>query len=151
RYVRLDLGRPERPRDPEDAEITVDEARSLVARAQGFETWTALAAFIASNAGTGKSLAIKPVGGYTLGDAGEQQPVIMTRDWDELFAQVEARSIPGLHANGQMTDALLERVSRLTALDALDLGSCRQVTDRGIRHLARLGALRHLNLAGTAI
>jgi hypothetical protein len=151
RYVRLDLGRPERPRDPEDAEITIDEARGLVARAQGFETWTTLAAFIASNAGTGRSLALKPVGGYTLGDAGEPQPVITTRDWDELFAQVQARAIPGLHAHGQMTDALLERVSRLTALEALDLGSCRLVTDRGIRHLSALGTLRHLNLAGTAI
>jgi hypothetical protein len=151
RYVRLDLGRPERPRDPEDAEITIDEARALVARAQGLPTWTALAALVASNAGTGKLLAIKPVGGYTLGDGGEQQPVIVTRDWDELFTHVQTRAIPGLHANGQMTDALLERVSRLTALEALDLGSCRQVTDRGIRHLSTLGALRHLNLAGTAI
>jgi hypothetical protein len=151
RYIRLDLGRAEHPRDPQDAGITIDEARYLVARAQGLESWTALAAFIASKAGAGKTLATKPVGGYTVGDSGEQQPVIMTHDWDELFTHIRAKSIPGLHANGQMTDALLERVSRLTAHEALDLGSCRHVTDRGIRHLSRLGALRHLNLAGTAI
>ena len=31
------------------------------------------------------------------------------------------RRLPGLHASGQMTDALLERVSRLDHITALDL------------------------------
>lgn len=150
RYVRLDLGRPEHQRDPEDAEITVDEARSLVARAQGFESWSSLEAFIASTTGAG-TLATKPVGGFTFSEHGDERPAIRTHDWDELFTQVHENAIPGLHANGQMTDALLERVARLAHLEALDLGRSRHVTDRGIRHLSRLGSLRHLNLAGTAI
>ena len=151
RYIRLDLGRPEQPRDPEDREISADDARYLVARAQGFDSWSALAASIVGSAVTGRTLALKRVGAYTLDASGTQQPVLLTRDWDELFTHVRTRSIPGLHANGQMTDALLERVSRLTHLEALDLGGCAQVTDRGLHHLSRLGALRHLNLAGTAI
>jgi len=151
RYIRLDLGRPEHPRDPEDAAITIDEARYLVARGQGLDSWSALVAFIASNAGPGKTLMAKPVGGYTFDDSGEPHPLILTHDWDELFTHVQSKAIPGLHGNGQMTDALLERVSRLATLQALNLGSCRLVTDRGVRHLSRLGALRHLNLAGTAI
>jgi len=151
RYMRLDLGRPEHPRENEDAEITIDEARYLVARAQGFQSWSVLTQSIASSAGAGRTLATKPVGAYIVNESGEQKPVMMTRDWDELFTHVQADAIPGLHANGQMTDALLERVSRLSMLQALDLGSCRHVTDRGLRHLARLGALRHLSLAGTAI
>jgi hypothetical protein len=110
-----------------------------------------MAASIAASAPMGRTLALKRVGAYTLDASGTQQPVFMTRDWDELFTHVQARSIPGLHANGQMTDALLERVSRLAHLEALDLGSCTHVTDRGLRKLSRLGALRHLNLAGTAI
>lgn len=69
-----------------------------------------------------------------------------------MSSSTQATALAETHANGQMTDALLERVSRLTGLEALDLGSCRHVTDRGIGHLARLGAaVRHLNLAGTAI
>jgi Leucine Rich repeat len=151
RYVRLDLGRPEQPRDPEDAAITVDEARYLVARAQGFETWSAFADWLASTATAGASLALKPAGAYTLDDSGERQPVVRTRDWDELFARVRSGSIPGLHANGQMTDALLPRVAGLTHVEALDFGGSRHVTDRGIRHLAKLTRLRHLNLAGTGI
>lgn len=150
RYIRLDLGRPETARHPEDAEITVDEARSLVARAQGFESWSALQAFVAA-VPPGKTLAIKPAGAFTVDADGTQQPVIRTRDWDELFAHVRDRSIPGLHANGQMTDGLLERVARLDQLEALVLGGSRAVTDAGIRHAARLTRLRHLDLSGTAI
>jgi hypothetical protein len=151
RYVRLDLGRPEEPRTPEDAEITLDEARTLVARAQGCASWPELAARIASNATAGKTLTTKRVGAYTLASTGEPQPVITTHDWDELFAAVRTRSIPGLHANGQMTDGLMERVSLLTTLEALQLDGSRLVTDRGARHLSRLTHLRHLNLSGTAI
>ncbi len=150
RYIRLDLGKSEEPRGPEDLEITIDDARYLVARAQGFESWSALTAFVAS-VPAGKTLAAKPAGAYTLDESGAQLPVIRTRDWDELFAQVQTRSIPGLHANGQMTDALLERVSRLTTLEALDLGSSREVTDDGIRLLARLPRLRQLTLSGCGI
>jgi hypothetical protein len=150
RYVRLDLGRPEQARDPEDAEITI-EKRDTSSRARGFENWSALAAFMASNAAPGKPLALKPAGAFTIAASGGQQPVIRTRDWDELFAHVQADAIPGVHGNGQMTDALLERVSRLTHLEALDLGSCRHVTDRGVSHLASLTRLRQLNLSGTAI
>jgi len=108
-------------------------------------------AFIASNAAPGKTLTTKSVGAYTFDDSGEPHPVILTHDWDDLFTHIRTQSIPGLHGNGQMTDALLERVSRLIALQALDLSSCRDVTDRGLRQLSRLSALRHLNLAGTAI
>ena len=48
RYVRLDLGKTEAPHSAEDDTITLAEAQYLVARAQGFESWDALAAFAAS-------------------------------------------------------------------------------------------------------
>ena len=48
RYVRLDLGRTEQPLPGETDAITLVEARYLVARAQGFESWDALAAHAAA-------------------------------------------------------------------------------------------------------
>ena len=50
-----------------------------------------------------------------------------------------------------MTDALLERLSRIDHLTALDLSGSQALTDDGVRHLARLPGLRHLNLSGCAV
>jgi hypothetical protein len=47
-----------------------------------------------------------------------------------------------------MTDALLERFSSLEHITALDLDSSKALTVEGLRHLARLPRLRHLNLLG---
>ena len=50
-----------------------------------------------------------------------------------------------------MTDAMLEDVSRIEHITALKLGGSKRVTDAGLRHLARLPRLRHLDLSGTGI
>lgn len=150
RYVRLDLGRPEEPRRPEDDVVTLEDAKYLVARAQGFETWDALAEFAAS-VPPGRPIATKSIAGYALDESGAVRPEARTRDWDEAITLIRERRLPGLHANGQMTDALLERISRLAHLTALDLEGSKDLTDEGVRHLARLPGLRHLNLSGCGI
>ncbi len=50
-----------------------------------------------------------------------------------------------------MTDELLKEVARVETITALGLSGCREVTDDGVRHLARLPALQHLDLSGTSI
>ena len=60
------------------------------------------------------------------------------------------RQLPGLDASGQMTDALLERVSQLDHLTALDLASRRRSPTMA-SWLARLPRLRRLNLSGTGV
>jgi hypothetical protein len=55
-----------------------------------------------------------------------------------------------LDAGGQMTDAVLADVSRVENVAALDLGGSKALTDEGVRHLARMPALTHLDLSGTA-
>ena len=151
RYVRLDLGKPERPQSPEEDELTLAEARDLVARAQGFENWVALASFAASIPPGKTTIAAKGVGAYTVTESGSREVAARTRDWDELYAVMAERRLPGLHANGQMTDGLLDRFSRLDHLTSLDFDSSRDLTDAGLRHLARLPRLRQLNLAGCGI
>ncbi len=50
-----------------------------------------------------------------------------------------------------LADALLEEVSRVGHLTALDLEGSHAVTDEGIRHLQRLPELRDLNLTGCSV
>ena len=78
RYVRLDLGKTEQPQNPEDDTITLAEARYLVARAQGFDSWESLAAFAAS-VPPGKTIAAKAVALYSFDDAESTQIAIGTR------------------------------------------------------------------------
>jgi len=150
RYVRLDLGKTEQPERPEDDAITLAEAQYLVARMQGFESWQALADFAAS-VPPGKKIAAKSVSTFSIDEAGAIQEGIKSRDWNEIIAVMAEHRLPGLHASGQMTDALLHRFSRLDHIMALDLASSKGVSDDGLSHLARLPRLRHVNLAGTGI
>lgn len=56
-----------------------------------------------------------------------------------------------LHADGRMTDDLLKEVAEADAITGLDLGGSRNLTDEGVRHLARLPGLTYLDLNGTAV
>jgi hypothetical protein len=50
-----------------------------------------------------------------------------------------------------MTDAVLEQLSRAVDIHELRLGNSKGVTDEGVRHLARLQQLRHLDLSMTSV
>jgi Leucine-rich repeat (LRR) protein len=148
RYVRLDLGKPEEPQDPTADSITLEEARYLVARGQGFESWSALVQFASSVPAGNTTIAAKAVAVYAVDDPGLTRAAARSRDWDEVLDLMRQRQLPGLDASGQMTDALLERVSRLEHITHLALAGSRELTDAGVRHLARLPRLKHLNLSG---
>ena len=147
-YVQLDLGK--RPSGAGgDIDITLDEARHLVAIEHGFESWGALKAFTES-AKVGPRLAAKPVRLVNPG-APDGAPIASSREWDEITRLLARHPSARLNAEGQMTDAVLADVSRIESLTALDLGGSKAVTDDGVRHLARLPQLTHLDLSGTAI
>lgn len=152
RYVRLDLGRTETPADGEVDTITLPDAQYLVARAQGFETWTELAAFASQVPAGAPALATRAVGLYAA-PADEDSRIVAARshDWNEVISLLRERQLPGFAANGQMTDALLDQVTRVDHLTSLDLSGSRELTDAGVRRLARLTQLRHLNLSGCGI
>ncbi|MDP9202253.1 MAG: hypothetical protein M3P26_10050 [Gemmatimonadota bacterium] len=151
RYMRLDLGKTEEPQSSEDDTITPAEAQFLVARAQGFESWDVLAVFAASVPPGKMTIAAKSVAAYSIDDSGLKEEAARSRDWDEIIAVMTERRLPALHASGQMTDALLDRFSRLDHITALDLEGSKGLTDDGLLHLARLPRLRHLNLMGCGI
>jgi hypothetical protein len=147
RYVRLDLGRTEEPLSAADDEVTLEDARFLVARAQEFDSWNALEAYMAT-VPPGRTLASKAIALVSAERSRSGEVVGRSRDWDEVIEQVRSRRLEGIGAMGQMTDAMLERVSRIEHLEMLDLHSCRALSDAGLQLLARLPRLRWLNLGG---
>jgi hypothetical protein len=56
-----------------------------------------------------------------------------------------------LHAEGQMTDAVLADVCRVENITELHLSGSKALTDDGVRHLSRLRQLKYLDLSGTAV
>jgi len=143
-YAQLDLGRRAAAPDGE-VEITLDDARHLVAVEHGFEGWPALAAFCDA-APPRSALAAKPV---RVLDA--EGVASASRAWDEVARLLASAPAASLEAAGEMTDAALEAVSRVDSIVSLDLGGSRALTDEGVRHLARLPRLRHLDLRGTGV
>ena len=111
-YVQLDLGK--RPAGPDDdVDITLDEARHLVAIEHGFPNWDALTAFTAvAPIGIADSAA-KPVAPRRArGARTTTSSVASSREWDEIIRLLAAHPSARLDAEGQMTDAVLADVCR---------------------------------------
>jgi hypothetical protein len=167
-YVQLDLGkRPAHPGD--EVEIALDDARHLVAVEYGFASWSEVEGFTRSSTAARRVIPkpMRLVVSRGPVDAARAWPeewetAASSRDWDEIVellrqpagfevrSTYERRSI-GLSAEGQMTDELLADLPRAETLTALGLGGSKHVTDEGVRHLARLPALQHLDLSGTSV
>jgi Leucine-rich repeat (LRR) protein len=166
RYVQLDLGKlPPSADDDVDVEITLEDARHLVAVEYGFTDWPALVAYTESLDSLGTvprkqsswglspspPPAAKPVRLIDPAAPEISQTILRTRDWDEILARLASQPAARLCADGQMTDDILAGVGRIDAITDLDLSGSRGVTDDGLRHLVRLPRLKRLDLSGTAI
>ncbi len=149
-YVQLDLGRQAGAVDQDD-DITLDDARFLVAREHGFERWDALVECYSSMPAQSSLITTKPIRVVAAESVADETPTWHSRDWGAVVARLKECDATGIDAAGQMTDAMLEDVSRIEHITALKLGGSRSVTDLGVRHLSRLSRLRHLDLSGTGI
>ena len=149
-YVQLDLGK--RPANPDDdVEITLDDARHLIAKEHGFADWRELDSFTKSLKPE-QRITSKPLRLVSRQGPDHWEPIAGSRNWDELMDLLAQHPAAGLSGEGQMTDDLLEDLSyHAQSLTALGLSGCREITDAGIRHLARMPSLQHLDLGGTAI
>jgi hypothetical protein len=149
-YVQLDLGK--RPAHPDDeVEISLDDARHLIAREHGFASWPDLEAFTTSLEAEGVVTA-KPVRLIMRKGPDHFEPLAGSRKWEEVLELLAQHPTAGLSSEGQMTDDLLEDLSRRArTVTALGLSGSRQVTDAGVRHLVRMPSLLHLDLTGTGI
>lgn len=149
-YVQLDLGRHVGDDNQEDV-ITLDDARLLVAKEHGFESWEALGEYVATLPAIAGEVAAKPVRLFSTEDTGEKRTVLQGLEWETVIETMQERQFSGLDAQGQMTDALLDRISRIELVTSLDLNGSKALTDRGLRCLQRMPQLLHLKLNGTEI
>jgi hypothetical protein len=149
-YVQLDLGRQAGAANQND-DITLDDARYLVAREHGFEGWDALVKYYAAVPEPSALITTKPIRLLAAETAADAASAWHSRDWRAVLARLKEPDAAGIHAHGQMTDAMLLDVSHIEGITALTLSGSRSVTDDGVRHLSRLSRLRHLDLSGTGI
>ena len=130
---------------PDANGIDLDNAKLLVARNGGFRDWQELTAALMGTPSAPPAYTIDPQEGLRL----SRSPV--RNDWDVVLAAMQERRITAFHARGQMSDAVLERLSKLDHVTRLDLSGSRRLTDEGLRHLARMPQLEHLNLTGCSM
>lgn len=148
RYVQLDLGKNVEGQSG-DSDITIDDARTWVARDHGFENWAQLVAEVRAVQATKRPIAATLLRVYGADDTSLEDE--RTRDWDVAIDLLESGRYTALEANGQMTDEMLDRVSRIAHVTALGLSGSSMLTADGFRHLSRMSALRQLELGGTAV
>lgn len=140
-WLRLNT-QPGRVFDP--AALTIDDGRLFAARMYGFGGWAEFEASLAKpSAGVFYQIHWKD-------GSIEARAPISEKAWDEIFEAMRHHGITRLRS-GQMTDAVLEKLSRLGMVTSLQLEGSRQVTDEGLKHLARMTQLERLNLTGCGI
>ena len=123
--------------------LKLEEARAIVAQDAGFSNWETMLPAIAS--GT-------PPPGPTFEIDSQTNRVTPRRrlkssEWDALCSEIKERGLSGIDANGIMTDAGLELISKLDHVTSLRLGGSRELTDDGLLLLARMPQLEHLDLS----
>ncbi len=149
-YTLLDLGRSASDSDA-DADISLADAQYLVAREHGFKSWQELKDFTQSLTKGKAMIAATPVSFFDADERGIKKFEGSDRNWDFVISAMKDGRIPGLEARGEMTDAVLERISELDHVTTLDLSNSRAVTDRGLSYLARMPQLERIDLSGCSI
>lgn len=135
-----------------DVDLTIADARLIVARKFGYESWTDLVEVENPPAGSGApSVAARVSPFYTI-DPAEQRitvrPPLSEHDWDAVFDIMRELRLAALDTGGQLTDAALARLVRLDHVTRLNLGDGRWLTDDGLQALAGMHGLEELELGG---
>jgi ankyrin repeat protein len=129
------------------ADLDLADAQLFLARAQGFESWQAMKEHVAGLSGDAKIIA-RPVKLFHVDEKGAEESSLTARDWDTVITLMKEKHIPGLNADGHMTNDVLERISRLDHVTTLRLGGSTRLTDEGLGYLARMPQLTDLDLSG---
>lgn len=135
-------------------DLALADARHLVARQAGFESWSGLVHSLTQSAtpsGPAASVRGAPDAPPLFYRINQEQNTIEVRGplsdqhWDTVVGVMKEMKITGLVAGG-ITDSALERLSRLDQLTRLLIGGSGLLTDDGVRRLTRLSQLRELDI-----
>ncbi|MCL4796480.1 MAG: hypothetical protein KJZ84_18090 [Bryobacteraceae bacterium] len=124
--------------------LLVEEAQVVIAQDEGYGSWEALM----KAAATGTPL---PVAAFQVDKEGKKAaPARRMRaaDWEAMIEVIREQDITAVEANGLMTDAVMEKIAGLDRVTRLSLGGSRELTDEGLRKLARMPQLEHLDVSG---
>src|SRR5262249_40808112 len=102
-YVQLDLGRQAGSKNQSD-DITLDDARFLVAREHGFEGWDALVKYYWRLVVPPSFITAKPIRLLSSELADEESPSWQSREWNAVVNHLKESSLVGIDAAGRMTD-----------------------------------------------
>lgn len=147
-YVLADLG-VHRASETDFPEITLVDARRWVAYDHQFRSWGELVDYLAALPPDQRSVTRRPVGA-TRGEPDNDER-FQARDWDQVIERIASHGLTTVHANGQMTDAVLHRIATMPDVTALHLAGSRLLTDAGIAAVAGMPQLRHLDIGGTGV
>ncbi len=119
-------------------DLTMDEAQQHVARLYGFAGWEKLVASLAEPRGDARSA---PFGMSTTPPfykidwtdrSIEPRGPLAEKDWDTIFAVMKEHRLTVLNASGQISDAALERLTKLDFVTSLNIGGSNRVSDTGL-------------------
>ena len=133
--------------------ITLSDARLVVARRFGFESWAELAEQVTrppSDPRTSR-LGMSASPPFYKIDWNENRielrPPMSDKDWETIFSVIRENQITSLDAGGQMTDAAMEGLSQLGQITTLNISGSKRLTDRGLKQLSRMTQLQELDLS----
>ena len=132
-------------------DISLAEARDIVAGLRGFASWNALAASVTRPGGGATSWGRPPFIVDATRNRIELRHGLDDADWDAIFTVIGERKITQIDANGQLSDALMERLVTHDHITHLDAANSKQLTDAGLRRLSALRHLQHLNVSNAGI
>jgi hypothetical protein len=135
-------------------DFTLNDAQLVVAQLYGFKDWTELSQATAQGPSDPHSapfvLSSKPPFyriDWTTSTIEPRQPM-STKDWENVCAVIKELGITAINSAGLIGDDDLEIISQLDQVISLNLDGSRRLTDKGLRHLARMPQLRELIMGG---
>lgn len=132
-------------------DISLPEARDIVAGLRGFASWNALAESVTRRDDQATSWG-RPA--YIIDQAQsriELRHSLDDADWDAIIAVIAERKIRRIVANGQLTDHVMDRLAALDHITHLDASNSKRLTDTGLRRLSAFRRLEYLNVSNAGI
>ena len=72
-------------------------------------------------------------------------------DWEQIFTIIAEKKIAAVDANGQLSDALMERLATFDHITSLNASNSKALSDAGLKLMARLPRLQHLDISNAGI
>ena len=134
--------------------FTLDDAQIVVAQLYGFKDWPELERSSSTSESdlhsAGVFLSSKPPF-YRIDWANnsiEPRQPMSTKDWENVCAVIKELGLTRINSANLIGDNDLEIISQLDQITSLNLDGSKRLTDKGLRHLARMPQLRELIMGG---